>query len=441
MTKMRPKSWIEIRLDTFLDIERGGSPRPIKSFLTDEPSGINWIKIGDTQNITKYIRQTREKIRLEGLKKSRLVVEGDFILSNSMSFGKPYIMQTTGAIHDGWLVLRPKNIDCFEMDYLYYILSSPNVFKQFDKLAAGSTVKNLNIGLVSSVVISFPPLNEQKRIVAKIEELFSELDHGIESLKKAKEQLKRYRQAVLKRAFDNISDSSTLENLISYKLTNGYSGNPVKYRTENKVLSLSATTLGVFDGSQYKFLDEKGLKERDIWCEPNDIFIQRGNTAEYVGVPAIYTGQSKAFIFPDLMIRVKADTNKVTPKFLNFALSSPQIRNYLRINAQGSAGTMPKINQKILYSLKIPFCGKEEQKSIVLFIETQFSVIDQLETDIDTNLKKAEILRQSILKKAFSGQLVPQDPNDEPASELLEKIKAEKAKQKSNKKQKKEVKV
>jgi type I restriction enzyme S subunit len=105
-----PEGWQWKTLEDVFLIERGGSPRPIKSYITDADDGINWIKIGDaTKGDGKYIESTEQKIKPEGLKKSRLVEEGDFIMSNSMSFGRPYIMKTKGAIHDGWLLMRAKN--------------------------------------------------------------------------------------------------------------------------------------------------------------------------------------------------------------------------------------------------------------------------------------------------------------------------------------------
>jgi type I restriction enzyme S subunit len=102
------KGWITKKLSDVMTIERGGSPRPIEKYLTDSPNGINWIKISDATASDKYIYETQQKITKEGLSKTRLVHEGDFLLSNSMSFGRPYIMKTTGCIHDGWLVLRNK---------------------------------------------------------------------------------------------------------------------------------------------------------------------------------------------------------------------------------------------------------------------------------------------------------------------------------------------
>ena len=161
--------WTEVTLGELCHIARGGSPRPIKSFLTNNLDGINWVKIGDaTAGDGKYIASTQEKIRPEGLKMSRLVEPGDFLLSNSMSFGRPYSMRTTGCIHDGWLVLRDKS-HRFHPDYLYYFLGSDIAYRQFDALAAGSTVRNLNTDLVKTVKVVLPPLGEQRRIVAVLD--------------------------------------------------------------------------------------------------------------------------------------------------------------------------------------------------------------------------------------------------------------------------------
>ena len=195
------KDWEEKKLGQILDIKRGGSPRPIQKYLTSDTNGINWIKIGDTKNIDKYIFKTNQKIKPAGLKKSRLVNIGDFILSNSMSFGKPYIMKTVGAIHDGWLVLREKNNSVIDKDYLYNILSSPYVFNQFDKLAAGSTVRNLNIALVSTVKIPLPLVLEQKSIVKKLDALSAETKK-LEAIYKQKlADIEELKKSILKKAF------------------------------------------------------------------------------------------------------------------------------------------------------------------------------------------------------------------------------------------------
>ena len=166
-----PGSWEWVRLGSVLEIARGGSPRPIQQYLTTDPDGINWIKIGDTDKGGKYIYKTKEKIRPEGVAKSRMVHSGDFLLTNSMSFGRPYILKTDGCIHDGWLVLSNR-FDCYSVDFLYYILSSPFAYYQFCDSVSGAVVKNLNSDKVSNALFPLPPLNEQRRIVQRIEELF-----------------------------------------------------------------------------------------------------------------------------------------------------------------------------------------------------------------------------------------------------------------------------
>ena len=165
-----PDSWVWVRLGTVLEIARGGSPRPIQQYLTTEPDGINWIKISDTDKGGKYIYKTKEKIRPEGVTKSRMVHSGDFLLTNSMSFGRPYILKTDGCIHDGWLVLSNR-FDCYSVDFIYYILSSPFAYYQFCDSVSGAVVKNLNSDKVANALFPLPPLAEQHRIVQRIEEL------------------------------------------------------------------------------------------------------------------------------------------------------------------------------------------------------------------------------------------------------------------------------
>ena len=118
-----PEGWAWCRLGTILKIERGGSPRPIKDFITNDTDGINWIKIGDVEKEGKYIFKTKEKIKPTGIAKSREVYPGDFLLTNSMSFGRPYISKIHGCVHDGWLIFRNPE-KAFDVIFLYYLLSS-----------------------------------------------------------------------------------------------------------------------------------------------------------------------------------------------------------------------------------------------------------------------------------------------------------------------------
>ena len=161
--------WWEVTLGEVLEISRGGSPRPIQEYLTDSEDGINWVKIADATRSEKYIYSTLQKIKREGISRSREVFAGDFILSNSMSFGRPYIMRTDGCIHDGWLLLSKVSSN-FDEDFLYNLLNSDYVQRQFESLAAGSGVRNLNIEVVKKVKVKIPTIHVQTELASVINE-------------------------------------------------------------------------------------------------------------------------------------------------------------------------------------------------------------------------------------------------------------------------------
>lgn len=199
---MEPKEgWEERKLGDVCQIERGGSPRPIKKFITTNDNGLNWIKIGDTDPQGKYIYSTKEKIIPEGLKKTRWVEEDEFLLSNSMSFGRPYILKTNGCIHDGWLVLRDYQNN-LNIDFFYYLLLSPYVQKQFKTKAQGSTVSNLNTQRVADVDVAFPPLYEQKQIVARLDSLSENVKKLEDIQRKVISECDALKQALLRKVFE-----------------------------------------------------------------------------------------------------------------------------------------------------------------------------------------------------------------------------------------------
>ena len=185
-----------VRLGDCVSILRGGSPRPIDAYITDDPDGINWIKIGDTSADELYITRTREKIIPSGAKKSRRVFQGDLILSNSMSFGRPYILQIDGCIHDGWLLIRDED-NVFEKRFLCYYLGSDNVIAQYKRFAAGSCVNNLNSELVGNVEICCPPHSTQQEIA----EMLTVLDSRIAHANRTYEALLRMRTSLLQQLF------------------------------------------------------------------------------------------------------------------------------------------------------------------------------------------------------------------------------------------------
>lgn len=175
-------NWTYKKLGEVVTIERGGSPRPIQDYITTAENGLNWIKIGDAVEGSKYITSTKEKIKPEGLKKTRFVHRGDFILSNSMSFGRPYILGIDGCIHDGWLVLHDEK-EVFDKSYLYYYLSSPSIYAEFKRLAVGGVVNNLNSDIVRKVKVAIPSKDEQQAIVRELDGINHLIDLQEEQLR------------------------------------------------------------------------------------------------------------------------------------------------------------------------------------------------------------------------------------------------------------------
>lgn len=179
-------------------IIRGGSPRPIANFLTDEVNGYNWIKIGDTVKNSKYITKTKFKIKPSGLNNTRLVKKGSLLLTNSMSFGEPYILQIDGCIHDGWVSLFDfRNIN---QEYLYYCLISNVCRVQFERLTDGGVVQNLNIDKIASVKVVLFNLAEQERIVKFLDTQCSEIDATAEDIQKEISLLEDYKKSVITEA-------------------------------------------------------------------------------------------------------------------------------------------------------------------------------------------------------------------------------------------------
>ncbi len=318
--------------------------------------------------------------------------------------------------------------------YLFKSLSKTIIGK-----SSGTTVLGIRLNELGAIEFGLPPLNEQKRIVAKIEELFSELDAGEESLRKARRQLGVYRQSLLKQAFEGKLTATWREqnprqlagvgwrevevsDVLTSKPTNGRS---VKDRAGGfRVLRLTALKNGTIDLRENKEGDWDAAEAANHVVRKGDFLISRGNgSIKLVGRGGVVR-EDADIAFPDTMIRLPLDLCIVEPSFFVYLWNSEQVRRQIESSARTTAGIY-KINQALLNRYRLPVCSLPEQQEIVRLLDEQFTVIEQNEREIDTALKRSEALRQSILKKAFSGQLVPQDPTDEPAAVLLERIRKE----------------
>ena len=188
--------WEQRKFSELVIIERGGSPRPIESYITEEENGLNWVKIGDAPEMGNYITKTAQKIKPEGLKKTREVHPGDLILSNSMSFGRPYIMAIDGCIHDGWLLIRDEQ-KLFDLKFLCALLGTDSMLNQYTAMAAGSTVNNLNKELVGNTTVFYPSLAEQ-RVIGNF---LTKLDEAITLHQRKLDQIKEYKNGMLQKMF------------------------------------------------------------------------------------------------------------------------------------------------------------------------------------------------------------------------------------------------
>lgn len=401
-----PVGWEIKTLDELCEIARGGSPRPIKQFITNDPDGVNWIKISDASASCKYIYETREKIKPGGIKHSRLVSEGDFILSNSMSFGRPYIMRTSGCIHDGWLVLKDKS-GLFNRDYLYYLLGSNTTYKQFDKLAAGSTVRNLNIDLVRGVKVILPPLPEQKRIVAILDEAFEGIDRAIANTEKNLANARKLFESHLQSVFTQRGKGwveMTLGEVCRFE--NGDRGKNYPNREEYVESGIPWINTGHIqpDGtlsqSEMNFITrEKYESLRSGKIRPGDlVYCLRGAT---IGKTALVVPFTVGAVASSLVIIRPGGL--LDSHFLYYFLTSSVGQRLIKLYDNGAA--QPNLGAKSVAKYTISLPKLAEQKVIIQKLAALAAETHRLEAIYRQKIAALNELKQSILQKAFTGEL------------------------------------
>lgn len=415
---------------------------------SDITSGqINWQSV-------PYCQKEPDKVKKYVLK------DGDIVISRAGSVGYSILVKKPEkAVFASYLIrFRP----LITAQFVAYFLKSPLYWKSISEKKLGIAVPNVNASKLKQIEFPLPPLPEQHRIVAKIEELFTKLDAGIEALKKIKAQLKRYHQAVLKHAFEgqltenwrksNNPPSPPLEkgdkggfddlpelpegwvwtrlNMVCNKIQDGSHFSPrTQYRNPAKGRYLYVTAKNIketgVDLSDVTYIDEsfhRGIYGR---CNPEkgDILLIKDGVK--TGIAAI-NNLSEEFSLLSSVALFKTRSQILYSSFLKHFLNSPM---GFRMTTGKMTGTA--IKRIILDKLRIssvPLPSLLEQQQIVAEIEHRFTIASGIKTIVDASLTQSERLRQSILKRAFEGKLVPQDPNDEPAEKLLERIKAEKEK-------------
>ena len=386
--------WKTVKLGDSLSIARGGSPRPIKSFITKEDDGINWIKIGDTTQGGRYIESTKEKIKPSGVSRSRYVKSGDFLLSNSMSFGRPYILKTDGCIHDGWLVLSDYE-EIFAANYLYYLLSAAVVQSQFEKLARGSTVRNLNIELVSNVVVSVPPLAEQQRIVAKLDAAFAEIDRAVEVEKDKQRQVTALYDSRITELLAQLMHEREHKKLsdLCDRITVGYVGKMSNQYTEDGVPFLRSQSIRPYRISSEGLLyiseefDESIAKSR---LNTNDVCVVRTG---YPGIAAVVNEEWNGANCSDLVIFTPSA--ELNPYFLELFFNSDYGKTLVMGKVVGAA--QKHFNVTSAKEVDFPVADLEEQQSIVSTAERLRSGWENTVSAISRKEEQLACLKSAIL--------------------------------------------
>lgn len=296
--------------------------------------------------------------------------------------------------------------DCLSDQYLFHFAQGKYALLNTKKKGTGTP--HLNQELLKQQKLIVPSCSEQERIVARIEELFSQLDAGVETLKKTKAQLAVYRQAVLKEAFDSIEDQyyQTLNTAILGSPQNGLY-KPKSDYTDNGTPILRID--GFYDGFIVKdyYYKRVNLTVDEITrysLEIGDLIVNRVNSMPYLGKCALVRFLGETTVFESNMMRIKLDNEKVNGDFLTYYLSSSTGRKELTKSAK-QAVNQASINQTDVGNAIVPMPPVEIQKRLLTYIESRLSVCDSIEQTVDTALQQAEAMRQSILKDAFEGKL------------------------------------
>lgn len=367
------KSWEYKKIGDVCVVERGGSPRPIDKFITDDADGINWIKIGDTSD-SMYITETAQRIIPEGMKKSRYVKPGDFLLSNSMSFGRPYILKIDGCIHDGWLVLRDEK-EMFDKRFLYYYLSSKTTYEKFKSMAVGGVVNNLNSEMVRNVSVPVPSKEEQSEIADLLDRLKEVLDRRKQELQLLDDLIKARFVEMFGSPFD--TNKWTVKELkdVSESMVDGSNVNPDYYEAKGAVLFLRIQNVWRnefrLDDSVYitqeinqKYYYDTSLRTGDLLITKIGRYYTKDSS---LGRVSVYRGENDCANYSNNIMRVRL-SNSMNSEFVNALLNLDDYQSFIKRTSKGGTDKRA-LSKSLIGSYPIIIPPRALQDEFVAFVE------------------------------------------------------------------------
>lgn len=376
------------------------------------------------------------------------VHEGDLLMTCAgprSRCGIPALVRTTRPrLMMSGKMYRMRPSPHVEPGYVEAALRTSTAQEAIDQLKTGMSESGMNLTHERFATLQVPvaPAAEQRRIVAKLDALTVRTERARADLYRIPALAARYKQAVLAKAFASSAAVSeveasplpegweirTLGELVFDGPTNGWSPPTSPGASGTLSLKLTATTSGALrlDDAAVKRLDQVVPRDSKYWLEPGDLLVQRANALEHVGASAIFEGPRHTYVYPDLMMRLRIE-NPFLRRLIWRYLNSDPARQYFRENATGTAGNMPKINRQTVRGLPIPLPPSDQWEEVARGIDHAFSEIGRMSRDAAAARRLLDRLDQAVLAKAFRGELVPQDPADEPASILLDRIRAERA--------------
>lgn len=359
--------WPMVELETVCEFMTGGTPTSSNKAYY-EGGEVPWLVSGDIHKCEIF--DCAGRITAKGMENSNAkFLPKDSVLIALNGQGKTrgtvaLLRMPKATCNQSIVAIKPISREQLLPEFLFFQLRG--MYSQIRNLTGDTERSGLSISIIKRIQIALPPLAKQERLVA-------ELEGYRRVMEAARQVLTNYKPTL---HIDPNWPTVKLREVIQEKPKNGYSGKPVTYPTKVKVLTLTATTSGKLDISRFKYLDEDIPKDSSCRCRRGDIYLQRGNTKDLVGTAALFDVDDRDFIYPDLMIRVRADEQQILPEFLLYALQSEPVRQFIKNNAGGSAGSMPKINQGIVEDLPIPLPPYDVQQALVAELQGERALVE-----------------------------------------------------------------